>query len=155
MKFLLIGQTTYAWAELVKELPSEHVSALQSQRINIQSANGFIRLLSKFDHNGLDLNCMDAVQPYILDLWTWTFWFELPFELIEEVLSKTKVRILNVPNPRNSCNRGMMQGSLSVWRDVVLMGGKPFVTTAFTNLTKLVSGAFDRENLNFLLNKVV
>jgi hypothetical protein len=154
MKFQLIGQTSFAWAELVKELPPEHIVVLQKSRINIQSANAFVRLMAAFDQPDADISKLECVQPYILDLWQWTFWFDLPYELIEEVLSKCRVHALNVPNPRANTNRGMLVGSLRDWQDLVLLGGKPFVSDVFTKLTFLVRGYFDRENLNFLLDKV-
>lgn len=153
MKFYLAGSTSFAWAELLKEFPPEHLTALNTHRINVQSINGFLRLLKAFDtSSSIDLSLKIEIPPYILELWSVSWWFELPFTVIEELVNKTRIRTLNVPQSRSDCNKGLLIGTLGAWRELCLLRGKPYVSSELTNLITLVISFFERENLSYLLN---
>lgn len=151
MKFTFIGHSTFAWAELLKEFPPEHVRALNSSRINVQSLSSFLRLITAFD-TGEDLN---KIQPplYILELASMSFWFELPFTLIEELLTKSRIKGVNVQQARTDLNQGILVGTVGAWIELCNYRGSAVISTELTNLCRLVIETLERESLTFLLHK--
>lgn len=149
--FKMIGCTSIAWAEFLKEFPPEHVSALNAKRINVQSLYSYLALLSKFDEPAMgDVPTFD-IQPWILELWSWQFWFKLPFDLVHTLTTTTKLDWLVVPQFRSDVDTGIVSGTVGAWRNVCMLRGKPYVDDRFDTLIQVVLDVFARENLSFLV----
>lgn len=150
MKFTYVGHANFAWAELLKEFPPEHLTALNKKRINVQSLAGIIKLLTAMDlDEEITADC--ETPPYILEMFSLSFWFELPFTLVEELFTKTRIRGINIQQARTDENKGLLVGTLGAWIELCNFRGKPFVSTHLSNLAGLVIGILERENLSTLL----
>lgn len=154
MKFQLVGSTSYAWPELLKEFPAEHLTALNTRGINVQSIDGFFRLLTAFETGDPLQTGQEREYPvYLLNFWQLTYWFELPFDLIEEVNSKSGLYVMNIPLEKEDINRGLLTASLVQWVAFAKLRGKPYVSQRLTALANIVVGLLERENLAFLLTQ--
>lgn len=151
MKFLPVGTTTIAWSTFLKEMPQELVDACN--RFNIQSVNGYLHLLSLYDHRRKVLD--NKIQPYLLNLWHWTFYFNLPYDVITELLLKTNLKAVSVPEGTKSAayESGLLVGSLKDWFDFASLRDKPYVTRELATLSNVVFGLFSRENLSYLFEQ--
>jgi hypothetical protein len=91
------------------------------------------------------------MPPYFLEQWSWGFYFELPYDFLEEIVSAFNVNVVSAPIDRTDHNRGIMTATLFVWRDLILQS--KYLSEPVQKFANVLKGIWDKEGLPLELLK--
>ncbi len=149
MKMFPISTTSFNWPLFIKEIPSSLTSELNLAGINLQSPEGFVRLMSAYE-SFADNMTSKIVCDYILNHWSLGLYFEMPYYWIED-FRKTDLHILAIPKGRDD-NVGIVTGTIKEWKQTYFTCRLKCQHSDFFNrLKQVIETLFESNKLKFLL----
>lgn len=148
MKIIPISTTQFDWPALLKELPNEIVTSLNVAGVNLQSCNGFVRLMSAYESYA-DNTTHKLIADYILKHWSMGCYFEMPYYWIDE-FRKLDLYVLSIPKGRDTSS-GIISGTVRQWKESYTVCIQLNESEFFQRMSKMIETLFAHWQIKPLL----
>jgi hypothetical protein len=141
MKFIHVANMNINWPAFLREMPASVVSELNQNVANVQSIEGYIKLLSR-----LNEDCDYEIDDYLLQHVWWSFYYESSPALLLD-FNKVNMYILAYPNYKHRFIHGIVTGTIKQWIDLCNLGDKPHASDELKAIIPIIKSLLVRENL--------
>ena len=147
MTLVPISTTQFDWATFIGKFPEQITSELNRAGINLQSCEGFVKLVSAYE-SFADNTVERTICDYLLSHWSVGCYFEMPYYWIEE-FRKTDLHLLAIPKGRDVMI-GLISGTLKEWKQTYIIT-KQANGDFFPKLKIVIEAVFNLHKVGFLL----